>query len=80
LVPPFGRRTLTIDVDKGASMTDELPEQAEPELAATEKKQDEAPAGPPPQIEGSISGTGQTSKRNRGVVTSAWQRLLGRRG
>jgi hypothetical protein len=62
-------------------MTDELPEQVEPErAAAAETKQDEAPAGPPPQIEGSISGTGQPSKRNRGVVTSAWQRLLGRRG
>ena len=62
-------------------MTDELPEQAEPERKkAEEKTQDEAPAGPPPQSEGSMSGTGQLSKRNRGVVTSAWQRLFGRRG
>jgi len=63
-------------------MTDELPEQAEPERKEREvKKQDEAPAGPPvAQSEGSRSGTGQQSKRNRGVVTSAWQRLFGRRG
>ena len=65
-------------------MTDELPEQAEPpeasgDLESEHGKESDAPSAPPPELAGSLGGSSRESARNRGVIHSAIQRLLGRR-